>query len=146
MRGVVQEQQGQMAVALAVLLPAVLVSALIIWNLARFIGACTLFDRTAKDIVLAQGVSPAGEETELSRLDAAQGALAQAFGSWKDCDVAIAQEPAQEGSALVRFRCTLTYHPWPQELVIAGVDARTPLALTHEVEIASGTWRSGVVV
>lgn len=140
------EQRGQMAVELAVLLPAILVSALIIWNLARFIGACVLFDRTAKDVVLAQGVSPAGEETDRNRLDAATSALAQVFGSWKDCEVAVAQDPAQEGSALVHFRCTLTYHPWPQELVIAGVDARTPLALKHEIELASGTWRSGVVV
>ena len=48
-----REERGQMAVELAALMPVILVSLVILWNLARYVSACVLFDRVAPDAVLA---------------------------------------------------------------------------------------------
>lgn len=52
---------GQMTVELAVLVPVVIVVALTVFNLMRFVSACSAFDRIAADAVVSQGVSPKGE-------------------------------------------------------------------------------------
>ena len=54
------EQDGQLAVELAVMVPVCIVVALIVFNLCRFIEACATFDRVAMDAVISQGVSPPG--------------------------------------------------------------------------------------
>ena len=49
-------EEGQMSVELAATLPVVLVVALIILNLMRFVGACAQFDRVAPNAFVSQGV------------------------------------------------------------------------------------------
>lgn len=39
-----REERGQMAVELAALMPVILVSLVILWNLARYVSVCVLFD------------------------------------------------------------------------------------------------------
>ena len=145
---------GQMSVELAVVLPVVIVMGFLVWNLGRFISACTLFDRSARDIVLAQGVAPSGEQTQLRRVDEVQSALQCVFTDWKSCEVSVSAD-YDEGDAsdavlslnphYVYFHCTLSYHPWPSALSIAGVSLQTPVVLDHSVEVVTGYVRPGVV-
>jgi Flp pilus assembly protein TadG len=59
-----REERGQMAVELAALMPVILVSLVILWNLARYVSACVLFDRVAPDAVLAEAAAAGAEDGE----------------------------------------------------------------------------------
>ena len=48
--------------------------------------------------------------------------------------------------SLRTYRCTMRYAPWPQGLVVAGVDMGAPLDLTHTRSITVDPWRPGVVM
>ena len=51
------EEAAQATVEMVVVVPALLVLALIVFNLMRFAAATARFDRVAPDIVIAHGVS-----------------------------------------------------------------------------------------
>ena len=150
-----RSDSGQMAVELAVLMPVIVVVALVVYNLARFVGYCATFDRVSLDAVLAQGVSPAGDQTELVAREAVRDAITRSLDAYGTCEVEVAAEPAWQGGGnaslttsplLTRFRCTLLFRPWPRSFSIAGVAFDMPLALRHERALVVDRFRSGVVV
>lgn len=146
------EQGGQMTVELAVTLPVVIVVALVIYNLGRFVQLCAAFDQVSLDAMVSQGVSPPGDQTTLSATGAIRSVVRAALPG-DDFDVQVAAGASSEGDGasftlaphLVRYRCTLVYRPWPRSLVIAGVRMGTPLRLRHERTIVVDRFRSGVV-
>lgn len=140
------DERGQMAVELAVLMPVILAAILIVWNLGRFLTACVLFDRTARDLALAQGVSVSGEQTDDVRVEEIAEALGEVFADWPECEVAVAASRSSSGGfgPLVQFRCTLSFRPWPSSFVVAGVNAGIPFALVHEAEISCAVFQAGV--
>lgn len=147
------EERGQMAVELAALMPVMLVCLVILWNLARFVSACVLFDRVAQDAVLAEAASAGPSESSLSAASAAEAAVRTALGDAEDCDVAVAAEGAGDSPPvllgepqLVRFRCTLSFHPWPRRFVVAGIDADIPVVLVHEREVMADAGQAGRAV
>ena len=73
-------QSGQMTVELAVLVPVVIVVALVVVNLMEFVDACAAFDRLSLDEVIAEGVSPAGEQNMPASVAAVEDALRAALG------------------------------------------------------------------
>lgn len=149
----VGERSGQMAVELAALIPVVVVVALVVVNLMRFVGLCARFDRAAPDAVLTQGVSPAGELDLLAATDRVRSALEGSMAS-EACDVEVSAQPmdAAAGDAVLwlaagttRYTCTLVFHPWPSTISLAGVRAYAPLSLRHERSIVVDRFRAGVV-
>ena len=67
-----REERGQMAVELAALMPVILVSLVILWNLARYVSACVLFDRVAPDAVLAEAAAAGAEDGSVEAVSAAE--------------------------------------------------------------------------
>ncbi|MCI6844488.1 MAG: hypothetical protein MR874_06995 [Coriobacteriaceae bacterium] len=148
-------QSGQMTVELAVLVPVVIVVALIVVNLMEFVDACAAFDRLSLDGVIAEGVSPAGEQSVTASVAAVEDGLRAALGREGTCDVEVRAEhvSAEEGGRLLsvsplltRYTCTLVFRPWPRELRLPGITYAAPLELRHERTLVIDRYRPGVVV
>lgn len=148
-------QSGQMTVELAVLVPVVIVVALVVVNLMEFVDACAAFDRLSLDEVIAEGVSPAGEQSMPASVAAVEDALRAALGRETHCDVEVRAErvSAGEGESLLsvaplltRYTCTLVFRPWPRELRLPGISYSAPLELRHERTLVIDRYRPGVVV
>jgi hypothetical protein len=143
-----------MVVEMAVAVPIVIVMALVVVNLMRFVGACARFDRVSLDAVLTQGVSPEGEQDVASGVASVESALGASMSDLSSCSVEVRAESVGQGAtanvfslapALTRFTCTLRFSPWPTHLSVGGVDAGVPLELVHERSIVVDRYRSGVV-
>lgn len=144
-----------MAVELAVLVPVILVVSLVVFNLARFVSLCAAFDRISLDAVVSQGVSPAGEQTQMASVDAVHECIVEALGEGDVCAVRVSAEPVSFmrggtvlslSPALTRFTCVLVYRPWPGSFVIAGVPYDSPLALSHVRSLVVDRYSPGVVM
>ena len=149
----VQERDGQMAVELALLIPAVVVLALVVVNLMQFTELCARFDRVSLDAVLTHGVSPTGSPEGLGGVEEVRVAIETAMDD-ASCEVEVSvQDASEEGSAAlidfsagtVRFVCALRYRPWPSSVSVAGVGYQVPALLGHEREIVVDRYRAGVV-
>ena len=148
-----RSSSGQMAVELAVLMPVIIVVSLTVYNLARFVALCATFDRVSLDMVLWQGVSPAGGSGGLPAVDEVRRCIAGALNAPQPCEVQVSAERLVSSSSgvlttsplLTRFRCVLVFRPWPSSFVIAGVPYRSPLVLRHERSLVVDCYRSGVV-
>lgn len=147
-------RRGQMVVEMAVAIPVVIVMALVVVNLMRFVGSCARFDRVSLDAVLTQGVSPEGEQDMASGVASVESALAASMSDVSSCTVEVRAEPVMRDGrasvfslapALTRFTCTLRFSPWPSHLSVGGIDAGVPLQLVHERSIVVDRYRSGVV-
>lgn len=150
-----RSQSGQMTVELAVLVPVVIVVALVVVNLMEFVDACAAFDRLSLDEVIAEGVSPAGEQSMPASIAAVEGALRAALGRERYCDVEVRAERVSAGKGesllsvaplLTRYTCTLVFLPWPRELRLPGISYSAPLELRHERTLVIDRYRPGVVV
>lgn len=152
-----RDQHGQMTVELAVLVPVVIVVALTVFNLMRYVSACSAFDRIAADAVIAQGVAPAGG-AQLTAVSEVEQSISSAL-DMRSCTVSVQAESAAADSKtaglgvgfplsplLTRFECTLSYTPWPSSLVIAGMTYKAPLQLQHTRTLVVDRYRGGVVV
>lgn len=145
---------GQMAVELAVLVPACIAVALVVFNLGRFLVACAEFDRVALDAAVAHGVSPSGSGGLLAGAAEVRSAIEDAFSDTAGASVDVsAEELGVEdgaifslGPALVRYRCTLRLRTWPTVFSFAGVWLGTPFSLVHERSIVVDRYCPGVVV
>lgn len=145
-----------MTVELAVVIPVVVVVALIVFNLMRFVALCARFDRVSLDAVIAQGVSPPGEQGDATAVEGVERAVSESFAGSEGVSVETRIEPAgasgEEDSVfslapnLSRFVCTLEVRPWPDAFVIAGVASGTPFRLSHERSLVVDRYRPGVVV
>ena len=148
------EQLGQAAVEMAVLIPAIVVVALLAFNVMRYAELCARFDRVAPDAVLAHGVSPAGSSGELAGVDAVTEAIKEGMGG-ASCEVEVAVEDlglSGSGKALLalaagttRFTCTLSYTPWPSSVSIAGAGFQLPELAKHERTIVVDRWKAAIV-
>lgn len=156
-----REEHAQATVEMAVVAPVMLVVALIVYNVMVFASATARFDRVAPDIVLAHGVAPAGDATgALSMAGSASNVEERLERAMDGYDVEVDVEAAEQaggdsatGGSLLHmvgslrtYRCTMRYVPWPQGLVVAGVDMGAPLELTHTRSITVDPWRPGVVM
>lgn len=152
-RGSILSDEGQMAVELAVLIPVVLVVALTVYNLGRFVQLCAAFDQVSLDAIVSQGVSPPGEQTTLSATESIRSVVEDALPG-DDFEIRVSASGGAEGggttfslSALqTRYTCTLEYRPWPHSFVIAGVPFEAPVKLHHERSLVVDRFKSGVVV
>ena len=160
-RGVVlrrglDDEEGQMIVEMAVVAPVLIIVAVVVFNLLMFLTAVARFDRVAFDAVLALAVAPSGEASDRGQEHTVQEAIAGAMGKMRGVTVTVQAEPAWKDVAtgrvgfscapyLTRYRCVLSYEPWPQGLTVAGVSAGTPPTLRHERIIVVDRYRSGVV-
>lgn len=147
------DERGQMAVEMACLIPVAVVMALVIYNLMCYVEACAAFDRICKEAVLTQGVSPAGEQSQTQAVSEVETSVRESLGRKGRCEVVVAAEQTGARSILsgvsplfVRYRCTLTYRPWPSSFSVAGVSMQAPLVLTHECELVVDRFRPGVVI
>lgn len=149
-------EEGQMSVELAATLPIVLVVALIILNLMRFVGACAQFDRVAPNAVVSQGVSPPGEQTESGAVGRVTSCIEDAMrgdGTYsvevRASSVALVGEEGSGfsiGSNLTRYTCTFRMRPWPSGLSIAGIGLGPPIALEHTRSYVVDRFKPGVVI
>ena len=145
---------GQMAVELAVILPAVIVVAVTIANIMTFLGYCAAFDRASLDAVIAHGVSPAGIQSDLSSVDAVESSIEEALGGSAAVSVEVSAAPVSSSSSflvslcphLVRFTCTMRFVPWPRHLSIAGVVMDAPFEIVHTRSLVVDRYRPGVVM
>ena len=150
-----QSESGQMAVELAVLMPVVIVVSLTVYNLARYVCACAVFDRVAVDEVVSQGVSPAGTQNDTTAVGEVERALGEAMRTHGHCTVEVSAERVGDipggsllrvGNSLTRFTCTMRFSPWPSSFVLAGVPYESPIALVHSKSLVVDRYRSGVVM
>lgn len=144
--GVLNGEEGQMVVEMAVVTPVMIAMAIVVLNLMWFIEASARFDRVAPDAVLAMAVSP-------------EGGIDGSGGNWAVCqaiEVSVESYSAWElaepdgigfsfAPHLTRYVCTLTYHPWPSGFSVAGFDASIPVELTHQSMLVVDRYRSGVI-
>ena len=146
---------GQMAVELAVLMPVVIVVALTVYNLARFVSLCATFDRVSVDAVTVVGVSPKGTQNSVHAVEEVKRSIEHSMGPSSACEVEVRAEPVGAnggggilslGPALTRFTCSLAMRPWPSAFVMAGVRYEAPLVLRHERTLVVDRYRSGVVM
>ena len=146
---------GQMAVELAVLMPVVIVVALTVYNLARFVSLCATFDRVSADAVTVAGVAPKGTQNTVHAVEEVRRSIEHAMGSASACEGEVRAEPvgANGGGGvlslapgLTRFTCTLATRPWPSAFVMAGVRYEAPLVLRHERTLVVDRYKSGVVM
>ena len=146
---------GQMAVELAVLMPVIIVVALVVYNLARFVSLCATFDRVSMDAVLCAGVAPSGAQTTVRGVEEVEQMLLEAMGNSDVCEVEVRAEQVGSGGgsallslapALTSYTCSLTMRPWPSAFVLAGTRYDAPLVLRHERTLVVDRYRSGVVV
>ena len=153
MRG--RASSGQATVELAALMPVIIVVALTVYNLARFVALCATFDRVSLDAVVSQGVAPAGTQARIVAAGEVRGCIESALDTPSLCSVEVAAEGVGDtGDAkglflsplLTRFRCTLVFKPWPSSFTIAGVAYESPLALRHERSMVVDRYRPGVVI
>lgn len=155
-RGGLGECDAQATVEMAIVTPVLLALALIVYNLMVYVAATARFDRVAPDIVIAHGVSLAGNDSEAADGDVSASIRARLDEAMGDFDVDVEVEASQTGEqtdgllsmvgSMRTYRCEMRYHPWPGNWSIAGVSLGTPLELTHVREVAVDPWRSGVVV
>lgn len=158
-RASAREGSGQMTVELAVLTPVVIVVALIVFNLVRFMSLCASFDRISLDAVVSHGIAPAGEQSRAAAVDEVRACIEQAMGSdlvevevvARDVDARADTRDGQElkfpvSPLFTSFSCTLSYHPWPRIGSLAGVSLGTPVTLVHERTLVVDRFRAGVVV
>lgn len=148
------EELGQAAVEMAVLIPVIVVVALLAFNIMRYAELCARFDRIAPDAVLAHGVSPTGSSGELAGVDAVTEAIKKGMGD-ASCEVEVSTEDLSArgaGSAVLtlaagttRFTCTLGYTPWPASVSIAGVGFQLPELAKHERSIVVDRWKAAIV-
>ena len=150
-----RDRSGQMVVELAVVVPVAIVVALVVLNLMGFIEACAAFDQVALDAVVAHGVAPAGEQTQVASVEEVRAALAEGLGREDTCEVEVSAEGVSPGASggsfvisplLTRYTCTLYYHPWPRLLRMPGITFEAPLSLRHERQLVVDRYRPGVVV
>lgn len=148
-------RSGQMVVELAVMVPVVLVVALVVLNLMGFLEACAAFDQVALDVVIAHGVAPAGEQSQVASVEEVRAALEEGLGREGTCEVEVSAEGVSEGGGsatfaisplLTRYTCTLYYHPWPRLLRMPGITLEAPVSLRHERQLVVDRYRPGVVV
>lgn len=153
MRKVFSEEAAQASVELAIVAPILIVLALIVYNLMVFSSAVARFDRVAPDIVIAHGVSPAGNGGD----GVCETIAEQLEGAMEGYDVKIEVTCDEEGGigpatllTLVAspktYRCTMRLAPWPSGLEIAGVKMGAPEFLSHERAVTVDPWKPGVVV
>ncbi|MEE0026624.1 MAG: hypothetical protein U0J70_03460 [Atopobiaceae bacterium] len=144
-----------MAVELAALIPVIVVVSLVVFNLARFVSLCAAFDRISLDAIVSQGVSPTGEQTQMTAVNEVHDCIVSALGDKDECNVRVSCEPVsvlQGGStlslspALTKFTCVLVYRPWPASFIIAGVPYDSPLALNHVRSLVVDRYSPGVVM
>ena len=147
-----REGTAQATVEMAIVAPVLIVLAIIVYNVMVFTSAVARFDRVAPDIVIAHGVSPAGDGKE-DAADVIAVQLREAMEGYEvEIEVVCEQEedPATTILTLIvsprTYRCTMRYTPWPTGIAIAGVPIGAPLALTHERAVAVDPWRPGVIV
>ncbi len=152
-RGLLDELCGQAAVEMALLIPVIVATALIAFNVMRFAELCARFDRVAPDAVLAHGVSPAGGSNVLAGVDAVKEAIEKGVGGM-DCEVEVSAEDlggADSGTTFAlaagtcRFTCKLSYTPWPSSVSIAGVGFSLPAMATHERSVVVDRWKAAIV-
>lgn len=147
-----REQDGQMAVELAVLVPVVIVVALTVVNLMHFGELCSRFDRVAPDAVLAHGASPAGPPEGPQVVAAVRGAIESGMGDGP-FEVEVRLEEGSTGSGglidlaagSVRYVCILSYRPWPSSVEVAGVGYSAPAWVRHERSVTVDRYRAGVI-
>lgn len=148
-------KRGQMTVELAVMVPVALVVALVALNLVGYVEACAAFDQAALEAIVAHGVAPPGEQSEMAAVSEVEGALEELLGREDRCDVEVRAESASSGGGVARFAvsplmtryvCTLRYRTWPRFVRLPGVTFEAPIELTHERELVVDRYRPGVVV
>ena len=137
-----------MAVELAALMPVILVSLVILWNLARYVSVCVLFDRVAPDAVLAEAA--AAGDGSVEAVSAAEASIRKAFEDADDIEISVEAEAAESAPLallseprLMHFRCTLSYRPWPRHFVVAGIDSEVHFELVHVREVVADAGQAG---
>ncbi len=149
-----RSKAGQMSVELAVILPVVIVAAFAIANIMAFLVCCAVFDRASLDAVIAQGVSPAGTQSEIASVDAIETALREAMGESPAVTVEVSAAPLSPSSSLLvsfsphltRFTCTMRFAPWPRSLSFAGVVMEAPFEIVHTRSLVVDRFKPGVVM
>lgn len=150
-----QQERGQMSVELAVLMPVIIVVALVVYNLARFVALCATFDRAAFNAVSSFGVAPTGTQTSVVAVDQVERNIAQSLGAGDAFTVRVSANRVQaDGSSsgmslaphLYEFTCKLFFKPWPSAFVIVGVPFNAPVVLLHERTLVVDRYSPGVVM
>ena len=127
--------RGQMVVELAVVFPVILLVLVVSVDLICFMLECACFDGLVSQKVLAQAVSPAGDDSYGNdvRCEAVRKALADKIASARvriSVEVHDGADVSFPGMAV--YVCRLDMAPWP--LAVGGTELfgmKVPLELSH---------------
>lgn len=152
-----RDEEGQMTVELAVMLPVMVAIGLLVFNVVKYAEACAAFDRVALDAAVTHGVSPAGEQSGTNAVEEVESTIRSALDS-KQCEVEVSASGASRSKGrrgglafpisplLTTYTCRLRFRPWPCQVSVAGVGFSVPVSLTHERSITVDRFRPGVVI
>lgn len=132
------ETSGQMTIEAAIALPVVVAVAVVIGNIAWYLVLCARFDRVALDMVIAHGVSPAGEQDASSAAGQVRSAIESAMEGSVQVQVSVTHmnsfvnpDVFSISPTRLKFSCTMGFRPWPGSLSIAFAQIQLPAIAQH---------------
>lgn len=155
---------GQMCVEFTIMLPVLLITALIGFNVVKFVELCVRFDRLAAHAMVREVVSPATSESIQTSMRHVEQRLSQAFvGEGVMVSVTCANQTILDHESSITgvksaapsfsvvgtytsLMATLSWSPWPKRFVLAGVTFEPPPILTHTKRLVIDRHRPGVLL
>ena len=140
------DEQGQMTVELAVMIPVLVIVAVIAMNATLFFSECAAFDRLARNAVRAFATSPAYGEGATQSCDAALGAIEEGMGIAEKEYLEASVSVMDESLGQKRFRATLRFTP-----TLFGLGLKSSVfgvslpKLEHSTELVVDVYKPGVL-
>lgn len=151
-----RQNNAQMSVELAVLMPVVLVMSLVVYNLARYLELGMKFSAECSHAIVNLGTTGTSAAQQIGNPMAVQQAIEKNL-QLKDVGEVEVQVRERNHFAVKtttfsflpkvhEYLCILRIKPWPSHFVIAGITFSPPPFMTHEYRLYVDPYRSGVVV
>ena len=151
-----RQEDGQMVVEMAVMIPVVIVCIFILVNLGIFINLVARFDRVVPDVVCAKGCVYLSGKSQSQLSEDVKDEIVSAMGELDCIDVeVVATKDTKSDIAplgfsiaptLTRYKATLKYYPQPSAFSIGNSHYKPPVYLSHSCEIVVDVFRNGSVI
>ncbi len=151
------DEKGQLAVEFALVAPVLILVALVIFSLARFIYLSNKFDSGCRQIIVVEGVSPMGVESEADLNERIRLKISNLFKEEGGVEIMVESKPynasGREGKIhvpqirpLKEYICTMAYTPIFSDLSFGYASSQSPLELIKEVVVVVDPYAAGVLV
>ncbi len=150
-------EDGQMAVEFALVTPVLIVVGLVVFSLAQYLYLINKFDHVCRQVIVVEGVSPQGDETQSSIDKHVEDIIKQHFihknivvdvsSEYIDSDGKSRSYRSSPGiGALKKYTCHMTYHPVFSDITLGYASSHGPFDMNYSVEVVVDPYRGGVLV